>query len=97
MLIWLIFAVVGRVLIFVWQIFQLPFKNEWLEKLHRCDLCSGVWVYGLLAVSFKVDIFSEIFIMNPSLVGELVTAVITSYLVHYFVLGWKSQHEVIVV
>lgn len=98
MLNWLIFAVVGRVLIYVWMKFELPFKNKWIEKIHECPLCSGVWIYGALALAFRVDIFSETFITTTAtIIGELVTAVITSFLVHYFILGWKSQHEVIVV
>lgn len=92
---WLVFAAVGRVLVFVWQKFQLPFKNEWLEKLHNCDLCSGVWIYGVLAMGFNVDIFADFF--KPSIIGEVSTAILTSYLVWVFVAGWKSQHEVIVI
>jgi len=97
MLNWLVFAVIGRVLIFVWQRLHLPFKSEWFEKLHTCSLCSGVWIYSILAVSFKVDIFSDLF--QPSFVGQVSTGILTSYLVWVFVAGFKSLHqpEVIVI
>ncbi len=88
-------AVVGRVLIYVWMKFELPFKNKWLEKLHACDLCSGVWIYSALCLAANTNAFQ--FFFMPPFVGEIVTAILMSYIVHYFVLGWKAQHEVIVV
>lgn len=96
MLGYLVFAVIGRVIIYVWMKFDLPIKNKWLEKLHACDLCSGVWIYSILAVAFNVDVMSELYTGIP-IIAQLVTGIITSYLVHYFVLGWKAKHEVVVV
>lgn len=86
---WLLFAATGRVLIYLWMIFpepqftKLPF---WLEKLHRCDLCSGVWVYAILAVALQLDLFG-----TNNVVTQAATGAITSYLVHMFMLGAKEK------
>ena len=95
MLSWLAFAAVGKVLIFVWQKFQFPFKNEWLEKIHDCPLCSGVWIYSVLAVGFNVDIFADFF--RSTIISQVSTGILTSYLVWVFVAGWKSLHEEVIV
>jgi hypothetical protein len=89
---WLVFAATGRVLVYIWQLFPFPFKaSEWLKKLHDCDLCSGTWIYGVLALALQVDIFAETFGVTPSIVGELGTAVVTSYLVHIFMIGAREK------
>jgi hypothetical protein len=92
---WLVFAATGRILIYVWQLFPFPtFAKvpKWLNKLHECDLCSGVWIYGVLALALQVDIFSYYFGVTPNIVGELSTAVVTSYLVHVFIIGLKEKY-----
>lgn len=94
MLEWLVFAVTGRVLIYIWQLFPFPpFMKmpDWLEKLHSCDLCSGVWIYSVLALAIRVDIFAEPFGVAANIVGELVTAAITSFLVHVFMIGVREK------
>jgi len=64
---------------------KLPY---WLEKLHRCDLCSGVWVYGFLALVLKIDLFG---IGNP--VTQVATGMVTSYLVHLFMIGVREKFQ----
>lgn len=59
---------------------------DWLEKLHRCDLCSGVWVYAILAVALQLDLFGM-----SNVVTQAATGAVTSYLVHVFVIGWKEK------
>lgn len=58
----------------------------WLEKLHRCDLCSGFWVYGILAIALQLDLFG----MN-NIVTQVATGAVTSYLVHVFIIGAKEK------
>lgn len=86
---WLLFAATGRILVYLWMQFPEPqFMKlpRWLEKLHRCDLCSGVWVFGILAVALNLDLFG----MN-NIVTEAATGAITSYLVHVFMIGVKEK------
>jgi hypothetical protein len=59
----------------------------WLEKLHRCDLCSGVWIYGVLAIAIQIDLFGF-----NNIVTQFATGAITSYLVHIFVFGLKEKY-----
>jgi hypothetical protein len=97
---WLLFAATGRVLIYVWFQFPLPpkfaLKKSYfyttVNKLHSCDLCAGVWLYGLLAVVTGADMSGA-----GSIVTMLATGAVTSFLVHLFVLGWKSKFEVVVI
>lgn len=97
---WLLFAATGRVLIYVWFQFPLPSKfylkktyfYTTINKLHSCDLCAGVWLYGLLALVTGADMFSV-----GSVVTMLATGAVTSLLVHIFVIGWKSKFEVVVI
>jgi hypothetical protein len=87
---WLVFAATGRILVYVWMQFpEPPFMKLpwWLEKLHRCDLCSGVWIYSILAVVIGIDLFG----INH-LVTQIASGVITSYLVHIFVIGVKEKY-----
>ena len=94
---WLLFAATGRVLIYVW--FQFPLPPSWereinqrkyyvkfFTKLHSCDLCAGVWIYSLLAFVIGADLSGI-----GSLVTMFATGVITSFVVHVFVIGWKEK------
>lgn len=101
---WLLFAASGKIIIYLWQTFPMPpvaerTKKKYLyklvDKLHSCDLCSGVWVYFALAAFLEADIVSPYFGVPATIAGEFVTAGITSYLVHVFSYGWRAKHEVI--
>lgn len=101
---WLLFAASGKILIYLWQTFPLPPVKEaakkkylyrFVDKLHSCDLCSGVWIYFALAAFLEADIVSPYFTTGATIAGEFVTAGITSYLVHVFSVGFKAKHEVI--
>ena len=95
MLNWFGYALVGKVLIFLWQ--KFPIKNQWLGQLHDCDLCSGVWIYCALALLFGVDIVQNSFGISQTIAGELVTGAITSFVVHVFSIGWKTKFEVVII
>jgi hypothetical protein len=86
---WLLFAITGRILIYLWMIFpEPPFMKlpYLLEKLHRCDLCSGVWIYAALAIALNLDLFGV-----GNFITESATGAITSYLVHVFIIGAKEK------
>lgn len=88
---WSIFAVTGRILIYIWQIFPLPKRiPAWLDKLHVCDLCAGVWVFSVLALAIDIDLF-----LSSNVIGYFATGAITSLLTHIFAIGWKAKFEVI--
>lgn len=87
MLSWLLYAVVGRILIFVWQKFPLqkikPLqKIELIMEIHSCDLCSGVWIYSIVAWLIGI----------PPVIGFVLGA-ITSTVVWIFVRGLKTLYE----
>lgn len=102
MLDWLIYAAIGRLLVFLWQKFPIPepkktYISQFIYKLHLCDLCSGVWIYCILALVFGVDIVKDTFGFTQTIGGTLITGAITSFVVHIFVLGWKSKFEVVII
>ena len=101
MLQWLTFAALGKLLIYLFQMFPLPEKkesylSEALHKLHECDLCSGVWIYSIVALIFGIDIIQSEFGHTVRFAGEILTGAITSYVVHIFSIGYKTKYEVIV-
>ena len=86
---WLLFAAAGRILIYLWMLFPEPkFMKlpDWLEKLHRCDLCAGTWIFGILAIALRVDLFGF-----GNIVTQVASGAITSYLVHVFMIGAKEK------
>lgn len=96
MLNWLIYAVLGRLLIFLWMKLELPEKIEkikFISSLHKCDLCSGVWIFIPLAFFMNIDLlyswfgFGHIFIIS-----ELITGCLTSYIVWIFMIGFREVH-----
>jgi hypothetical protein len=86
---WLLFAATGRVLVYLWMLFPEPpfVKLPWyIEKLHRCDLCAGTWVYAILAIALQIDLFGM-----GNWITQAATGAITSYLVHVFMIGLKEK------
>jgi hypothetical protein len=95
-----VYIVVGRLLIYLGMQFPLPQKLEdikIIKKLHECDLCLGVWIYGILSFFLSLDILEALQLWYIPVLGELITGSVISYLVHIFILGWRTKHEVIVV
>lgn len=72
-------------------------KIEWFEKLHGCDLCSGVWVFSILSFFTGVDLLEVTGFGYIPLVSAIITGIVVSWLVHIFSLGWKAKYEVIVI
>lgn len=97
---WVLFAVVGRVAVYIGGKFPLPLFLERIEKikrLHECPLCFGVWVYGFLSLFMQMDLLTGLGFQYVPFVSEVVTGSCMSLLVHLIVLGYKTQFEVIVV
>jgi len=89
------FAAIGKLLIYLFQQFPLTrnFKIKFFAKLFDCDLCLGVWIYFVLSVFFHFVVMSDVFGYIP-LVSEVVTAAITTFVVHLISLGWRTKFEV---
>ena len=91
---WIIFLIVGRILIYLWQNFPLPTKledNRVIHKLHICDLCAGVWIYALLSFVMRLFLLDVLGFTYFPVVSEFVTGGVVSFIVHVFVIGWKEK------
>lgn len=100
LLAWVFYLVVGRIVIHIWMQFHLPKfaqKSEWLRKLHGCDLCSGVWVYSILSFLMGVGLLGAVGLGDMPLADSIITGIVVSWLVHIFILGWKSKYEITVI
>lgn len=101
MLQWILFAAVGRLLVYFWQKFQLPqalLKSSFIVGLHDCALCSGVWVYTVLSFLMGVDLLQSWFGFSYVIgLSELVTGCVTSYVITLLVTGFTEFHMKIVI
>ena len=105
---YVIFLLVGKLLIYVGQLFYrsccvkqiylspnaTQHKKGFFEKLFECDLCLGVWIYGILALGTGINVEVLPYAM---LLSELITGCVSSFLMHLLTLGWKAKFEVVVI
>jgi hypothetical protein len=97
---WIIFLLAGKVIIYLWQQFPLPAlleKYKTVEKLHSCDLCAGVWIYGILSLFLGMSLLEVLGFSYIPVVSEVVTGGIISFVVHIFSIGWKEKFNDILV
>lgn len=96
---WLIFILLGRLVIHIWMTFHLPkwLENEWMNGLHSCDLCSGVWIYSVLSFFLQVDLLDVSGFGHIPLVGAIITGIVTAWFMHIFILGWKAKYSIVVI
>lgn len=79
---------------YLWMQFPLPYSLEKIRpiaKLHICDLCAGVWIYGVLSFFMGLDLLEVLGFSYVPLISELVTGGMVSFVVHVFTLGWKEK------
>lgn len=95
---YLLFLVVGRVLIFIGTKFveQNEVKIKFLNRLLSCPLCLGVWVYTIMSALLHYYVFTD-FVHYIPVFSELAAGCFSSLLVHYVVTGYRSLHEVVVI
>lgn len=93
---WLIYAGLGKVVIFLGMKFPRPVwgTNEFIDKLFSCDLCLGVWIYSILAVIFNIDAISE-YVGYVPVLNPILTGMFTAFVVHLFSLGWSERFSII--
>ena len=100
LLVWVFYLVIGKIIIHIWMEFHLPKfaqKSAWVNQLHECDLCSGVWVYTVLAFVMGIGLLEATGFGNFPLIDPIVTGIITSWVVHIFTLGWKAKYSITVI
>ena len=95
---YLLFLVVGRLLIFVGGKFyrQNNIDIKFFNKLFSCNLCLGVWVYTIMSALLGYYVFEDFTPYTPAF-SELAAGCFSSALVFYLENGYRSIHEVVVV
>lgn len=97
---WLVYILLGRLLIWAWQQFPLPKsleENRWARKLHDCDFCSGTWIFTFLSFVMQLDLLAPLGFYYVPALSEGITGIITSFMTHIFVIGWKARFDVVVI
>jgi hypothetical protein len=84
---------IGKVFIFLFQRFPLPNvlkKYKTFEYLHSCDLCSGVWIFSVLAWAMQMDLLTVMNFRYVAGISEGVTGGVVSFIVWLLSLGWRE-------
>ena len=90
---WILYILLGRLMLFLWMQFPLPQRLEeirTINKLHKCLLCAGVWVYTILALCFRLNILAGLGLPYVLVIGEIVTGGAISFVMFIFEIGWKD-------
>jgi hypothetical protein len=94
-----IYALLGRLIIYLIQSFPLigylSSLGKPLEKLFGCDLCLGVWVYWFLAWILNINIFNLWFPSINTVFAYFLTGAVTSFIMYLIALGWKDQFSIL--
>ncbi|HEY6019421.1 MAG TPA: hypothetical protein VIY48_05805, partial [Candidatus Paceibacterota bacterium] len=72
-------------------------KHKSINYLHGCDLCSGVWIYGILSFCMALDLLRVFGFWYVPVVSEAVTGGVVSFIVHLLRLGWDARFHVEVI
>lgn len=97
---WIVFLLIGRLFIYLWQQIPLPAslgKYRAIEKLHQCDLCSGVWIYGILSLCTGLSLWEILGFQSIPIVSQGVTGGVCSFLMWLLVAGWNEKFNNILV
>jgi len=93
-------AVVGRIFIFLWMEFPLPYwidRVKFIHNLHLCDLCSGFYAYSLLCFIYNVDVLRMLGFHGISSVGFMISGGVISFVVHLISVGFYSKFMSVVI
>lgn len=86
----LVFALVGKLLMFLWN--KSPYskwiakRSKFFEELFACGLCLGTWTYFLLDFLFQINLLE----IGPPVIIEFLDACITTFIVYVFSAGWNT-------
>ena len=88
------YAITGKLLMFFLR--KFPLTNIIAKKLHlttlaECNLCLGFWIYLILLLWFRVNLFD---VYYPGL-SEIITALFTSFVMWLLVIGWFEVFGII--
>ena len=92
---YLLFLVVGRLLVFLGMKFAGDIKINFLNKLFSCSLCTGVWAYSIMSWLTGYYVFED-WAYIP-VFSEIVTGALSSVLIYYLEMGWRAVHETLIV
>lgn len=89
----LLLIALGRLFIYLWMEFPLPkaFDNGRFGKLHKCSLCSGQHIYFILFWIYGVDYLEMLGLPHIFIVGNFVSAGITTFLMHLLEIGFREK------
>jgi hypothetical protein len=95
---WVVFAVVGRLLLFLFM--KAPY-SKWVMKIHpffedllSCTLCSGFWMYFILAFFIDGNVINFIQI---TVLREIIIGAITTFVVWLVEAGWNEKFQNLVI
>jgi hypothetical protein len=93
----IVYLAVGRLLIWIFQNASLSKKiykkSSFLTELFECDFCLGVWTYALAGFLIDYNLFERPDLdVLPYILGVVVTAIITAFVVHLAVIGFRIQY-----
>jgi len=96
---WIIYLGIGKILIFLWQRFPLKINNEFLTKLHECDLCSGFWLFLILAFAFRSADFINLLGLGfyYPVLNQTITAGVSTFIVWLIAAGWREKFSVVII
>jgi hypothetical protein len=88
------YAITGKLLMFFLR--KFPPTKTIAKKLHlitlvECNLCLGFWVYLILLIWFRVNIFP---IYYPGL-SEVATAALMSFVMWLLTVGWFDEFGIV--
>ena len=88
----LIFAVIGKLLMFLWS--KSPYPKymsriskigSFFKELFACELCFGCWLYFGLDFVWQLKLISSVPVLS-----EFLDGIIVSFMVWIFTAGWNS-------
>jgi hypothetical protein len=94
------FLLVGRLLTWAIQTQGLPRRlwswSSFLTELAECDFCLGFWIYLFLSVALAYNGLEEVW-PEPFWIVCVIQAILASFVMHVFVLGWRSKFSTLII
>lgn len=90
----IVYAITGKLLMFFLRKFpptNMIAKKTHLTELVECNLCLGFWVYLILLIWFRVNIFSIYY----TGLSEIATAAFVSFVMWLLTVGWFDEFGII--
>lgn len=90
------YLVLGKLVMFIarkspYFRLKLPVLGDFLKALFDCELCLGVWVYGIVAIIFDLNIFE----IQIPLISQVLTGMVMSFVMWLITDGWNAKFRII--